>query len=169
MSQSNVAAASALLGCKIDEVADVSDAPAGTVITTTDGTAYVNASEPDAEGKTGLMIFEPKHSKAVMTVDGVTTWNEFPVYVNEIEEAGDVDAEGSAPDAPASSPDGGDLDVAEITAEVMEMEPAELKAHVDELGLEVDRRKVGEMREALVAARIRIARGEDPKAEEEES
>lgn len=52
------ARAAQLLGCPEREVIDVEDSPAGPIITTFDGArmVLVDDTNPDAEGKTGLML-----------------------------------------------------------------------------------------------------------------
>ena len=55
--------AAVLLGVPESEIAEVLDGPAGDLITTIDGQAYVNLPDgaPDASGRTGLMFLQPPH------------------------------------------------------------------------------------------------------------
>lgn len=88
--------ASALTGFAADEVRHVADTPTGPVIELTNGRRYVHAVQPDAEGKTGLLLVNPPAPAAqtdadraqaappaVMVVDGRTVFRSsgFPVYV----------------------------------------------------------------------------------------
>lgn len=77
--------AAALLGVKVKEIAAVADSPAGVVITTTDDVGYllVDKRNPDAEGKTGLMLLAAPTEQSVAVLDGCTQWNGFPVFVSE--------------------------------------------------------------------------------------
>jgi hypothetical protein len=95
--------AAALLGIPKREVADVASSPAGDVIRTTDGTAYLVADTPDAEGKTGLMLLAAPSEASLVIGDPdrgtVTLWNGFPVFasdalVDEAPAAVDPDGDG---------------------------------------------------------------------------
>lgn len=95
-------AAAALLGIPAREVAEVGNTPAGDVITTRDGVAYVLVPDdtPDAEGKTGLMLLAAPSEQSVYVEDlgaGATRswWNGFPLFASD--ELLDVDVD---PDAP---------------------------------------------------------------------
>lgn len=91
--------AAALLGAKVSEIAAVDESDGGPVITTTAGTRYAVLAEgaPDAEGKTGLMLLAAPTDSPVATVDGITSWNGFPLHVpwpdlDQPEPEGDVAA-----------------------------------------------------------------------------
>jgi hypothetical protein len=77
-------AAALLLGVPAREVDTIADSPAGVVITTIDGTAMLHVADdnPDAEGKTGLMLLAAPTENPVATINGVTTWNGFPVFAS---------------------------------------------------------------------------------------
>lgn len=147
------AAAAKLLDCKESEVASVADAPAGLVIATTDGTGYVLVpdDQPDAEGKTGLMLLSAPSEKPVAVVDGCTLWNAFPVYVSPVpladeesadaEEVAEVDAE------------------ARVRSELDERGIGELRDLAKARDLDVDMRSKQAIVDALVAAEVSDAVG----------
>jgi len=80
--------AAKLMGAHLDEIVDVEDAPAGTVIKHRDGTTYLHVDPdggmPDGDGKTGLMFLAAPHDNYAGT---------FPVYTMPALPAGEtVDA-----------------------------------------------------------------------------
>lgn len=72
----DIAAAATRLGVPEREVVDVADHDHGTVITTTDGVAYIDVADdtPDADGKVGLMFL-------ALPRPGMLT--SFPVFATE--------------------------------------------------------------------------------------
>ena len=88
------------LGCPVGEIASVTDEPAGTVITMTDGSSYIDvpSEAPDFDGKTGLMYLELPHATYLGT---------FPVYATGPDQA--IPAE-SADDGTDAGDDQGEGD-----------------------------------------------------------
>lgn len=91
-------AAAALLGCPVREVVNVEDSPAGTIITTFDGSRLVSVPEdtPDAEGQTGLMFLTCP----------VGYRGAFPIYAQPLDDV--VDEHQAVDDVDADDQDGGD-------------------------------------------------------------
>lgn len=85
------------LGVPAREIADVLESPAGLVVHTTDGVGYIIVpdDQPDADGKTGLMLLaKPTES-----------WSgSFPVFANEPTPT--TDPADPAPANPAASSEG---------------------------------------------------------------
>lgn len=71
--------AAARLGLPVSEIRDVNDSPAGDIVVTTDGVAYIVVPEdnPDSEGKTGLMYLSAPHDRYGDT---------FPVYAAPVDD-----------------------------------------------------------------------------------
>ncbi len=92
------------LGMKVDELADVTRADEGVVITTRDGVQLVDVDEarPDAEGKSGLMrLIRPGEFTAENPYAG-----NFPVYVHALEaEPGSDEPTGDDTSTPDEQPD----------------------------------------------------------------
>lgn len=80
--------AAARLGLPVTEIRDVNDSPAGDIVVTTDGVAYIVVPDdnPDSEGKTGVMYLAAPHERYA---------DVFPVYAapsddDEVERDGGV-------------------------------------------------------------------------------
>ena len=67
--------AARLVGAPVEEVLEVEETPAGDLISMSDGTHFLNATVPDAEGKTGLMFAAGPDAPNGQPYSGV-----FPVY-----------------------------------------------------------------------------------------
>lgn len=93
----NITRAAKVLGLTPREIAEADDAPAGFVITTTDGVRYVDvpADTPDAEGKAGLMFLVPPRADRNYS---------FPVYTHpEPDDEPDVEDSGDDTVSPGTS------------------------------------------------------------------
>lgn len=147
------AAAAALLGVPVREVRDVANSPAGDVITTTDGVAYLIADTPDAEGKTGLMLLAAPSAASLVAGDpeqGTTTaWNGFPVFVSDALDVEVVDEPGPS-------------DVADDGLDALTLD--ELTALAADLDVKASGRSNQAKHESLVAG-IRAKRAEAAQAD----
>ena len=86
----DITAAAALMGIPTFEIASIDDSPAGDVVVTTAGTAYiiVPADTPDGDGRTGLMYLSAPH---------VGYTGPFPIYTmpaEDTEESSDGERDG---------------------------------------------------------------------------
>lgn len=142
----NETEAAGLLGCKVVEVEHVAESPAGTVIKTRDGTAYVvvPAAAPDGEGKTGLMLLAAPSAGPLTVHEGRTVWNGFPVRVADAGELADPESDDD--DAgPATT-------VVSLRAELEEKTIGELRDMARARELDVPMRTKEPIIEALLAA-----------------
>lgn len=86
-------AAAAELGLPADDIADVFDSPAGTVVVTRgDGLSYVKLDQPDGAGQTGWVFLAAPHDRYA---------GPFPVYVSP--EPLDADETAATPEADKGS------------------------------------------------------------------
>lgn len=133
--------AARLLGVPTREISDVTDSPAGRVITTTDGVSYLDCIEPDGAGITGLMYLAAPTEK----YSGA-----FPVYTAPAPAEGDpAPAEGTAA---AAAPTAGAVAEAKAPAK---KERAALAKKAAGLGITVTR----DMDADAIAAAIAAAEG----------
>lgn len=141
-----------LLGVPAREIGSIASSPAGDVITTTDGTAYivVPADTPDAEGKTGLMLLAAPSEASLVAGDiergTITAWNGFPVF------ASDALTEN---ETPAAAPPPADDVVDGLDALTLD----ELKAIAEPLDVKASGRSNQDKHDSLVAG-IRAKRAE---------
>lgn len=146
------AAAAALLGIPVREVTSVASSPAGDVITTHDGVAYLLAAVADAEGKTGLMLLAAPSEASLVAGDPetgtITTWNGFPVFASD--ELTEAPADGEPPAGPAG-------DVVDDGLEALTLD--ELKVIAADLDVQAAGRSNHDKHASLVAG-IRAKRAE---------
>ena len=125
--------AATVLGVPTSEIASVDDSPAGDVVVTTDGVAYLIVPEdrPDGAGRTGLMFLAAPHEGYV---------GPFPVYTMPADEEPVV----------ADPSDEGEREPVELSRE-------ELVEHARQLGIEVGARwgdkRIAEAIDAALAER----------------
>jgi hypothetical protein len=126
MTMMDTAKAAQLLGAKESEIVSIGDAPAGVVIATADGGAYIVVPDdrPDREGKTGLMLLAAPSDAPVLFDEATqrTCWNAFPLYVSDVELTDDGDGPSSELSPPA--PVDGSVDLESLTLQQLQDLPA---------------------------------------------
>lgn len=109
-------AAARRLSMPVEEIAAVEDSPAGTIITTVDGTRMIDVPDdtPDAEGKTGLMLLvkpDPKRLYAFPVYAAPADDDEAVELVEEAEDGRPEHEPGATEPAPGPQvPNDGDAD-----------------------------------------------------------
>lgn len=135
-----------LLGIPTSEIVSVDSSPAGDVIKTTDGQAYLNvpADNPDGDGATGLMFLAAPHEgyNGPMTVYTLPKDDDEPAVA-------DTSNEPPTPPTPATPPPSPPAGRPNTTTG--EPDRAALLARAGELGLTVTNRTATVKLQALIA------------------